>query len=332
MLVLREAGIILLGSALLFSTELPQIVGKRFSSEMRFNFVSSIATDSSGVLYVVDRGNSRIVVLSPEGKFLRQIGGAGQGQEDLMYPLGVALDENKTVAILDSGNQRVQFFSSEGRWIGQFRCVPPEARAYSLAIGGRDAILLNQPTSGKLVSVYSRKGGILKAFGSLLHSSEGYPGKPSDRFPEHLLNIADLFPDRDGAVWVVFQFMPIVQHFSSKGHLDWRVRLSGSGASAMEKSFWNEPGASKARSGLGVDGFSLPYFVSAATVTSHGNLALLLGNNTLIALDRAGHQIEEARYRPAENSASVAALGEHDGILFFGQFQSLFRSETNVSF
>ena len=55
-------------------------LGSDFSAEGRLNRPTDIAFDNSGNVYVVDQRNHRIQVFSPEGDFVRQMGGARHGK------------------------------------------------------------------------------------------------------------------------------------------------------------------------------------------------------------------------------------------------------------
>lgn len=334
MRVLRLTVIMILGVELLYSAEVERLATKPFAPEMRFIVVNGIAKDPSGALYVVDRGNHRVIVLSPVGKFLRQIGGAGQGPEDLMWPKSIAInDDGGIVAVLDSGNNRVQIFSPEGKGLSHFPLHTPKVRASSIALGKAGTILLNEPSRGKLVSVYSREGKELRAFGDLLPSSVGYPGKPSDKFPQHLLNLAHLLTDSDGSVWVVFRFMPIVQRYSPEGRLEWQVRLSGPGVESMSKTFWGEPGAPRSSIGVGLDGYMLATFVTGATLTSRGNVALTLGLPYIIVLNPSGREMKTSTLEPTTGVRGITtALVENEGILILGKPKALAQTVAKIDF
>ena len=88
------------------------------------------------------------------------------GPDDLLEPLDAAVSgDGRTLAGLDSGNRRVQTFSAAGSRVGGFRIVPPNMRANAIAHGRGGTVLLNQPALGNVVSVYSRSGKAMKAFG-----------------------------------------------------------------------------------------------------------------------------------------------------------------------
>jgi tripartite motif-containing protein 71 len=79
--------------------------------------VASTAAGGEGNLYVADRGNDRIVELSPEGGVLRQWGSTGASDGSFRGPSGVALDGAGMVYVLDGENNRVEVFDSAGRFV-----------------------------------------------------------------------------------------------------------------------------------------------------------------------------------------------------------------------
>ena len=132
-----------------------------------FDVASRVTTDSSGRVYVVDRANSRIVVFSRDGALLRQVGQPVRGPMTF-EPLDAAVSgDGRTLAVLDSGNRRVQIFSAAGSRVGGFRIVPPTHEGQRDCPWPRWYRSLNQPALGNVVSVYSRSGKAMKAFGSL---------------------------------------------------------------------------------------------------------------------------------------------------------------------
>jgi hypothetical protein len=53
---------------------------------------ASLSIDPAGNLYVVDRGNRRVMMYDPAGKLVRQIGRQGQGPGEYSYPSAVFVD------------------------------------------------------------------------------------------------------------------------------------------------------------------------------------------------------------------------------------------------
>ncbi len=81
---------------------------------------ADVAVDSAGNLLVLDRGNSRVQRLSPEGEYLSQFGGYGSGNGQLKSPSALAIDSENNVLVVDTGNNRVQKFSPQGAYLSQF--------------------------------------------------------------------------------------------------------------------------------------------------------------------------------------------------------------------
>ncbi|MCB9464945.1 MAG: NHL repeat-containing protein [Candidatus Eisenbacteria bacterium] len=71
-------------------------------------------SDSAGRLYVLDNGNSRVQVFSPDGTFLRSFGSEGKGPGEFNLPRQIAVNAKGEVAVQDVGNQRVSIFGPDG--------------------------------------------------------------------------------------------------------------------------------------------------------------------------------------------------------------------------
>lgn len=68
-----------------------------------FGRVESVAFDSQGNLHVLDEGANRVVVVGPDGGFLRTVGKAGQGPGELQSPGALAVLSDDRVAVFDFG-------------------------------------------------------------------------------------------------------------------------------------------------------------------------------------------------------------------------------------
>ena len=55
----------------------------------------------------------RIQVFTPEGQFIRAIGGAGREPKRFRHPTGIALDKFGNLYVSDMGNDRIQVFDKE---------------------------------------------------------------------------------------------------------------------------------------------------------------------------------------------------------------------------
>ncbi|MEE2709119.1 MAG: NHL repeat-containing protein [Gemmatimonadota bacterium] len=74
-----------------------------------------IAIGRSGLIYVADTGNGRIVVFDAFGGFLRTI-----GADSLRTPRGITLDRQGRIYLADTGNHRTVVFSNKGGLLLRF--------------------------------------------------------------------------------------------------------------------------------------------------------------------------------------------------------------------
>ena len=72
-----------------------------------------LCVDKKDRLYILDSGNSRVLVLSPKGKFIKQI--CLKGKYKLSDPQGIFVDEIGQIYIADTGNGRVLLLDAAGK-------------------------------------------------------------------------------------------------------------------------------------------------------------------------------------------------------------------------
>ena len=94
--------------------------GSYGSGDSQFDRARSVATDSSGNVYVVDRDNERIQKFSSNGSFLLEWGEYGSGPGQFDNPEGVAVDASGNVFVTDGENERVQKFTSSGTYLTEW--------------------------------------------------------------------------------------------------------------------------------------------------------------------------------------------------------------------
>jgi DNA-binding beta-propeller fold protein YncE len=157
---------------------------------------AAVAIGPDGLRYVADTGNDRVVVLSPDGGFVRAFGSAcalarggcvdpdgdgplrpGDGQ--LEAPAGIAVGRDGTVLVADTGNGRVALFDARGRFLRNWSrggaaspwllddprgiAVDPSGARVAVADTGHDRVLL-----------FARDG--------RLQAEHGGPGHEAGRF------------------------------------------------------------------------------------------------------------------------------------------------------
>jgi ABC-type Fe3+ transport system permease subunit/sugar lactone lactonase YvrE len=92
-----------------------QSIGDGGTANAQFNRAEGLGIDRSDRLYVADSCNHRIQIFSPEGKFLRAYGHAGDGPGELSYPYDVQVDADGLQYVCEFGNSRLQIFDEQGR-------------------------------------------------------------------------------------------------------------------------------------------------------------------------------------------------------------------------
>jgi sugar lactone lactonase YvrE len=82
----------------------------------QFAFVTDVAEDSAGNLYVSEYGdNDRIQKFSPDGEFLLQWGATGEEPGQFRRPQSLAVDDEDRIWVIDACNHRIQVFDAQGK-------------------------------------------------------------------------------------------------------------------------------------------------------------------------------------------------------------------------
>jgi DNA-binding beta-propeller fold protein YncE len=79
---------------------------RTFGDAAGMSFPNDVATDSRGNVYVTDSNNGRLLVFSPDGTLVAQVG-RGSGKGNLGLPRGVAVDGQDRVYVVDASGQQV---------------------------------------------------------------------------------------------------------------------------------------------------------------------------------------------------------------------------------
>ncbi|ROR29060.1 6-bladed beta-propeller [Inmirania thermothiophila] len=90
-------------------------IGKRGVGDGEFNLPRDISWGPDGNLYVVDGGNFRVQVITPDGKFVRKWGQVGRRFGQFARPKGIAHDPDGNVYVADAAFGNFQIFDPEGR-------------------------------------------------------------------------------------------------------------------------------------------------------------------------------------------------------------------------
>lgn len=87
---------------------------------VEFVYPTSVACDSTGLVYVVDSGNSRIQVFSASGEHKNTFGHFGCQDGELNRPVGIAIDSKDKLYVSDRGNHRICVFTHKGGFVTAF--------------------------------------------------------------------------------------------------------------------------------------------------------------------------------------------------------------------
>lgn len=91
-------------------------------AEYQFGSVRAIAADVEGRIYVYDAHGPVVRAYGPDGVWLGDIGGEGEGPGEYKQPdSGLAILPDGRVAVRDPGNGRILFFSPDGEYLDYFR-------------------------------------------------------------------------------------------------------------------------------------------------------------------------------------------------------------------
>ncbi len=85
-----------------------------------FTWISGVALDSAGDVYVSDEWQCRVAIFDADGNPKGGFGVKGEGEGELSGPAGMAFDADDNLWIVNSFNSRVQKFSKDGQYISGF--------------------------------------------------------------------------------------------------------------------------------------------------------------------------------------------------------------------
>jgi DNA-binding beta-propeller fold protein YncE len=133
---------------------------------------SGLTIDRRGRLLVADTHFYRVLVYSPAGQLLFQIGDGVQGDTPgrFGYPTDVVIDGAGNFYVAEYGeNDRIQVFSPEGKWLRQWGghgAAPGEfLRPRALAIDDDDRIYVADSCNHR-IQVFDTTGKLLKMWGT----------------------------------------------------------------------------------------------------------------------------------------------------------------------
>jgi DNA-binding beta-propeller fold protein YncE len=130
--------------------------------------LNGLAIDSTGNLYVADTGRNRILIFTPQGVFIRQIGQGGSGVGEFTQPMGLAFAPDGSFFVADWENARIEHWDSS---LSATDAWTTGVRPYGVAVDPLGRVYVPDPGRTR-VQVYSPTGNPLGELGG--------PGVPID--------------------------------------------------------------------------------------------------------------------------------------------------------
>jgi hypothetical protein len=97
--------------------------------------VEDVAFDRADNLYVLDRGNQRVLVFDRSGRFVRQLGKKGDGPGEFQLPRSMAVMSDGSIGVLDVIHRNISIFAADGT----FRRTVPWEPEWGLPFGNIEA-------------------------------------------------------------------------------------------------------------------------------------------------------------------------------------------------
>jgi DNA-binding beta-propeller fold protein YncE len=136
-------------------------------------------------VYVADRGNHRIQVLSPTGQPLAQWGTRGPAPGQFWSPSDVAVDSSGQVFVADSSNQRIQVLSGTGQPVAQWGWQGSDPGQFqlpsSLAVDSAGNVYVSDSRNSR-VQKLSSTGQPLAAWGTVVGQGTPRPAPEPGQF------------------------------------------------------------------------------------------------------------------------------------------------------
>lgn len=128
----------------------------------------------AGELYVTNFLGDYVSVLNSEGDTLRQFGGPGIGDGELLGPKYISVSGEPAVYVADYGNQRIVKYSSDGEYLfhfGQpaaFRTIPSEFEGFEgiggLTVSNQNLFVADNRQDGAVLYRFDYSGNVLERF------------------------------------------------------------------------------------------------------------------------------------------------------------------------
>lgn len=240
-------------------------------------------------LYVVsDRTRNSLLVINDRSEIQKEIAGIGSAPGRLFRPGYLDVASDGIIYVQDGGNERIQSFDLEGRYLGGFATTP----FMGFAAGAGGEVFLGQPEKGRLVTVYSRDGKVLRSFGSLKKFSEVYGSGSADDDEKwrNAINRVKISVEPDGSVLVSFMMAPLIQKYTREGVLVFERRLEGPEVDRLTQSALTTEGGGNLT--MSMDGFPEHVMALEAVSLPGDEIDVALTDGSVYVADAEGRKVD----------------------------------------
>jgi sugar lactone lactonase YvrE len=136
----------------------------------------------NGDVFVLDKGNARILRFDREGKYLSKFGAGGTADGQLKSPTSIAIDGSNNLWVADAGNYRIQEFTEGGEFVRAVGSSGTGNAQFSLAEGIATDLKGNvyvADTYNRRIQVFDEEGKYLFKFGSAGSGLGQFTEKPT---------------------------------------------------------------------------------------------------------------------------------------------------------
>jgi len=129
----------------------------------------ALVVGQDGNLYVMDTGNKRVQVFTPDGTFVAQYGGGGVTEGRFDEPVGLAQDAAGNWYVADTWNQRIQKFDQNFSYVAQWPVDGWNSQSVvnkpALAVDGTRGIIYAVDPENYRVLAFNTDGSFRSTFG-----------------------------------------------------------------------------------------------------------------------------------------------------------------------
>jgi len=250
---------------------------------------SALVVASSGNVYVFDDGNSRIVKLDKNGRFLIEFGFPGSGNGQITrggLNSSIAVDQSENVYVADAVNPKIQIFDSNGSYLRSFR-VP--FAIDSIAVNKLGEILVSVSSSKNipLVYVFSNTGKFLRTLGERIVTTEGNLPKEINR------NVISV--DAQNNISICFRNWSLIRKYSRSGKLlgENSYKIPPSLVSESQRSNYKLEFISKYPN----TSFVLPLLAHSISASENGEEYVLLNGHSIVKSNLSAQIIKQGSFQ-----------------------------------